>query len=89
VVDMPCHRPLVRKLYLPNGGTRFLSRGPGVYRLDYASQRQCGQDARAKPTVLREARRRLLRALWLLPAGRPAWLTYDRSQPGDVGGTGQ
>jgi hypothetical protein len=29
----------VRKLYLPNGGTRFLSRGPGAYRLAYASQR--------------------------------------------------
>lgn len=26
------------KLYLPNGGTRFLSRGPGAYRLAYASQ---------------------------------------------------
>ena len=30
----------VRKLYLPNGGTRFLSRGPGAYKLAYASQRQ-------------------------------------------------
>ena len=29
----------MRKLYLPNGGTRFLSRGPGAYRLAYASQR--------------------------------------------------
>jgi hypothetical protein len=29
----------VRKLYLPNGGTEFLSRGPGAYRLAYASQR--------------------------------------------------
>jgi hypothetical protein len=29
----------VRKLYLPNGGTRFLSRGPGAYRLAYVSQR--------------------------------------------------
>src|ERR1700760_2646340 len=28
------------KLYLPNGGIRFLSRGPGAYRLPYASQRQ-------------------------------------------------
>ena len=27
------------KLYLPNGGTRFLSRGRGAYRLVYASQR--------------------------------------------------
>ncbi len=30
----------VRKLYLPNGGTRFLSRGPGAYRLAYVSQRE-------------------------------------------------
>jgi hypothetical protein len=29
----------VRKLYLPNGATHFLSRGPGAYRLAYASQR--------------------------------------------------
>jgi hypothetical protein len=29
----------VQKLYLPNGGTRFLSRGPDAYRLAYASQR--------------------------------------------------
>jgi hypothetical protein len=29
----------VAKLYLPNGGTRFLSRGPGAYRLAYQSQR--------------------------------------------------
>lgn len=27
------------KLYLPNGGRRFLSRGSGAYRLGYASQR--------------------------------------------------
>jgi hypothetical protein len=30
----------VSKLYLPNGGNRFLSRGRGAYRLAYASQRQ-------------------------------------------------
>ncbi len=30
----------VRKLYLPNGGNRFLSRGRGGYMLAYASQRQ-------------------------------------------------
>jgi hypothetical protein len=30
----------VAKLYLPNGGDRFLSRGRGAYRLGYASQRQ-------------------------------------------------
>ena len=30
----------VSKLYLPNGGQRFLSRGRGAYRLAYASQRQ-------------------------------------------------
>ena len=29
----------VSKLYLPNGGNRFLSRGRGAYRLAYASQR--------------------------------------------------
>jgi hypothetical protein len=34
----------VRKLYLPNGGTQFLSRGQGAYRLDYASQRQDRMD---------------------------------------------
>jgi hypothetical protein len=28
----------VSKLYLPNGGTQFLSRGPGAYRLAYAVQ---------------------------------------------------
>lgn len=36
----PETRRWVRKLYLPNGGNRFLSRGRGGYRLDYASQRQ-------------------------------------------------
>jgi hypothetical protein len=30
----------VGKLYLPNGGTRFFSRGLGAYRLAYASQRR-------------------------------------------------
>jgi hypothetical protein len=34
----------VRKLYLPNGGMRFLSRGPGAYRLAYDSQRQGRMD---------------------------------------------
>jgi hypothetical protein len=34
----------VRKLYLPNGGTRFLSRGPGAYMLAYTSQRQTWMD---------------------------------------------
>jgi hypothetical protein len=32
------------KLYLPNGGTRFLSRGPGAYRLAYASQNGTAMD---------------------------------------------
>jgi AAA domain len=42
----------VSKLYLPNGGVRFLSHGPGAYRLAYASQRhgRLDRDARAKPT---------------------------------------
>lgn len=30
----------VAKLYLPNGGLRFLSRGRGAYRLAYTSQRE-------------------------------------------------
>jgi hypothetical protein len=30
----------VSKLCLPNGGTKFLSRGPGGYQLAYASQRE-------------------------------------------------
>jgi hypothetical protein len=34
----------VSKLYLPNGGTRFLSRGRGAYRLAYASQRHGAVD---------------------------------------------
>lgn len=32
------------KLYLPNGGTLFLSRGPGAYRLAYASQSASAMD---------------------------------------------
>ena len=36
----PATNRLVSKLYLPNGGQRFLSRGRGAYRLAYASQRQ-------------------------------------------------
>jgi hypothetical protein len=53
IIPTPCHfggvrwwwicpatgRP-VRKLYLPNGGVRFLSRGHGGYNLAYASQRR-------------------------------------------------
>lgn len=35
----PATRRRVDKLYLPNGGMRFLSRGPGAHRLAYASQR--------------------------------------------------
>jgi hypothetical protein len=34
----------VRKLYLPRGGVRFLSRGPGGYNLAYASQRRDKMD---------------------------------------------
>ncbi len=40
----PATRRWVRKLYLPNGGHRFLSRGRGGYRLDYASQRHGQMD---------------------------------------------
>jgi hypothetical protein len=36
----PASGARVSKLYLPNGGDRFLSRGRGAYRLAYASQRQ-------------------------------------------------
>jgi hypothetical protein len=32
------------KLYLPNGGTLFLSRGPGAYRLAYVSQNGSAMD---------------------------------------------
>lgn len=32
------------KLYLPNGGAQFLSRGPGAYRLAYASQNNSALD---------------------------------------------
>jgi hypothetical protein len=47
----------VAKLYLPNGGARFLSRGSGGYDLPYASQRedQCGRAHRRG----RRIRRRL------------------------------
>jgi hypothetical protein len=40
----PATRRRVSKLYLPNGGDRFLSRGRGAYRLAYASQRQAPID---------------------------------------------
>jgi hypothetical protein len=42
----------VRKLYLPNGGTRFLSRKPGAYRLAYRSQRH-GQVDRTRARIRR------------------------------------
>lgn len=70
------------KLYLPNGGKLFLSRGPGAYRLGYASQRG---------TALNRAHgraRRLYRRLDSdYPAsgevwpGKPKWMhwrTYER-----------
>lgn len=42
-------------LYLPNGGTRFLSRGPGAYRLAYASQNGSAMDrSHARLARLRE-----------------------------------
>jgi hypothetical protein len=40
----PATHRRVSKLYLPNGGHRFLSRGWGAYRLAYASQRQGATD---------------------------------------------
>ena len=36
--------PAQRQLYLPNGGTLFLSRGPGAYSLAYASQNGSAMD---------------------------------------------
>jgi hypothetical protein len=40
----PATRRPVSKLYLPNGGQRFLSRGRGAYGLGYASQQQGATD---------------------------------------------
>jgi len=51
----PATRRQVSKLYLPNGGDRFLSLGRGAYRLAYASQRQA-------PTNRMHARSRKLYA---------------------------
>lgn len=69
-------------LYLPNGGTRFLSRGPGAYRLAYASQRA---------DAMRRSHARLARLHGKMggdyayaddpPPRRPKWMrrrTYDR-----------
>lgn len=72
----------VSKLYLPNGGTRFLSRGRGAYRLDYASQRSGPLD-RAHQNLARLHRK--IGADYdgpdrLLP-GKPKWMrwkTYSR-----------
>jgi hypothetical protein len=56
----------VGKLYLPNGGTRFLSRGPGAYRLAYASQRHGRVDR--------------MHALWELTATDPPGTACRRSR---------
>lgn len=72
----------VSKLYLPNGGTRFLSRGQGGYRLAYASQRHGQVDrmhARSRQLYAR------LRADYCSPSGygwppKPKgmrWRTYN------------
>jgi hypothetical protein len=69
-------------LYLPNGGTQFLSRGRGAYRLAYASQRE-------DPSGRSHGRlRRLSRKLGStytgpddVPGTKPKWMrwrTYDR-----------
>jgi hypothetical protein len=40
----PATHRRVGRLYLPNGGGRFLSRGRDAYRLAYASQREAKTD---------------------------------------------
>lgn len=69
-------------LYLPNGGTRFLSRGPGAYRLAYASQnsgpleRSHGRLARVHRKLGGE-----YDGLYSPLPSRPKWMrhrTYDR-----------
>lgn len=70
------------KLYLPNGGLRFLSRGPGAYRLAYASQR--ADDMQRSHGRLARLHRRLggqYRCFDEMPPPRPKWMrraTYDR-----------
>ncbi|HEV7266420.1 MAG TPA: hypothetical protein VGN83_16090 [Falsiroseomonas sp.] len=70
------------KLYLPNGGLRFLSRGPGAYGLAYASQR--ADDMQRSHGRLARLHRRLggkYRYFDEPPPARPKWMrraTYDR-----------
>ncbi|WP_270934429.1 hypothetical protein [Falsiroseomonas oryzae] len=70
------------KLYLPNGGTLFLSRGPGAYRLAYASQNGSALD-RSHARLARLHRK--LGGIYDGPdcplPGRPKWMrrrTYER-----------
>jgi hypothetical protein len=70
------------KLYLPNGGLRFLSRGRGAYRLAYASQR--ADDMQRSHGRLARLHRRLggqYRFVDEPPPSRPKWMrraTYGR-----------
>ncbi|MGK7864854.1 hypothetical protein [Falsiroseomonas sp. E2-1-a4] len=70
------------KIYLPDGGIRFLSRGQGAYRLAYASQR--GDDMQRSHGRLARLHRRLggrYRFFDEVPPPRPKWMrhaTYDR-----------
>ncbi len=71
----------VRKLYLPNGGTRFLSRGPGAHKLAYASQRYGLMD-RAHARCARLHRRlgadyHGLEGFWPPKPKRMRWRTYN------------
>lgn len=70
------------KLYLPNGGTRFLSRGRGAYRLPYASQNGSPMD-RSHGRLARMHKRLggEYRAFDDPLPTRPKWMrhcTYDR-----------
>jgi hypothetical protein len=69
-------------LYLPNGGTLFLSRGPGAYRLAYDSQREGPMD-RAHSRLARVCRRAGGHYSGPCdgPPTKPKWMrwpTYDR-----------
>jgi hypothetical protein len=70
------------KVYLPDGGLRFLSRGRGAYRLAYASQR--ADDMERSHGRLARLHRRLggdYSHADTPPPPRPKWMrhaTYDR-----------
>jgi hypothetical protein len=78
----PATGRLCAKLYLPNGGVRFLSRGRGAYDLAYASQNASAIDR--SHDRLRRLHRRLgegYRYLPDFPPARPKGMrhrTYDR-----------